>query len=54
MTLGGSTPSLADDLFSADNSSAQGLVAIGTDLVRHRERSSGNWGIGGTVDAELE
>ena len=45
---------MADDLFSANNWSAQGLVALGTDLVRPGERSSGNWGIGGTVDAELE
>ena len=27
---------------------------FGTDLVRPRERSSGNWGIGGTLDAEPE
>jgi hypothetical protein len=30
------------------------LLWIGTNLVRPRERFSGNWGIGGTVDAELE
>jgi hypothetical protein len=29
-------------------------LGIGTDLVRPRERLSGNWGIGRTLDAELE
>ena len=30
------------------------LCVFGTDLVRPRERSSKNWGISGTLDAELE